>query len=872
MTPDAYEQMWVIYDEAQRCEPAQRQAFLDERCAGDADLRARLGQLLAQAEAGVTREFLKWPCLLDVTSRPFGTAEDLLVGRRIGPYEIQALIASGGMGSVYRAVRTRDYEQQVAVKLIKHGMDNHEILHRFLEERQVLAGLRHPNIARLLDGGTLDGRPYFIMEYIEGIPIDRFCEEQRLSTGERLELFRVVCAAVHFAHQNLVLHRDLKPSNILVDSAGAPKLVDFGIAKVLNPQWSQSAQLTRTEHPLTPEYASPEQLRGDAPPNTTSDVYALGVVLYELLTGHRPHEATGDQSIVGFARMVCEQEPVPPRRWRPKLPRDLEVICLKCLRKDPRRRYVSAEALAEELGRFLAGEPIQARPVGIWERAAKWAKRRPAAAALLGVSAVAALVLLAGGLWHQATLNRSNRELNATVERLDLALEEVQVNHERAEANVSFALGLIRKIWVDWEQELAKRPGTQLKLRQRLTEACDSYEKLLEMNRTQDPPMLEQIGLAYRQLASLQYVVLGQDEEGLKACKRAVDFQRQLVNAFPNEHRYRHELAGSLQFRANLLRYQGNDEDAEQDYTEALKLHEQLQKEWPNIPQYRDSVARHYRSLAAVMRDREWKKEPQIRDPDRLKEIETGFADALKLHRELAADYPHKPSYRQAVASDQHVLGLFLARMQTTRAPDSVRAEMLYREAEDLLTELVKGDPERKHNYQHDLGRLYHDLGSLLGNNGEPSEAQDILHKAIQLHKNLTDESPDVPDYAYELARHYRQLGNLLRQIVRKQRSREVYQQAREAYQESRELFTKLADSYQQRPTYRGELGITLVRLGELLSSGNELPAARRCLENAIEHLNFVIAPELKVKNRDPYHRALRDGSKALAELPAQKR
>jgi tetratricopeptide (TPR) repeat protein len=864
MTPDAYEQMWVIYDEAQRREPAQRQAFLDERCAGDADLRARVGQLLAQAEAGVTREFLKWPCLLDVKSRLVGTAADLFVGRRIGPYEIQALIASGGMGSVYRAARTRDYEQQVAVKLIKHGMDNQEILHRFLEERQVLAGLRHPNIARLLDGGTVDDRPYFIMEYIEGIPIDRYCEDQGLSTCERLELFRLVCAAVHFAHQNLVLHRDLKPSNILVDRAGSPKLVDFGISKVLSPQWSQPAERSRTWHALTPEYASPEQLGGDALPNTTSDVYALGVVLYELLTGHRPHEARADQSIVDFARMVCEEEPVLPRRWRPEMPRDAEVICLKCLNKDPRRRYVSAEALTDELGRFLAGEPIQARPVGVWERAAKWARRRPAAAALLGVSALAALVLLAGALWHQATLNRSNRELNA-------ALKERQVNQERAEANVAFALGLIGKIWGDWEQELAKKPGAQLKLRQRLKEACDSYGKLLVMNHTKEPSMLEQVGLAYRQLASLHYVVLGEDEEGVKACGRAVDLQQQLVHAFPSERRYRHELAGSLQLRANMRRYQGNDLEAERDYADALKLHQQLRNEWPDIPQYRDAVARHYRSLAAVMRDREWMKEAQSRDPDRLKEIETGFADALKLHRELAADYPHKPSYRQAVASDQHVLGSFLARMQTTRPPDSARAEMLYREAEELLTELVKGDPERKHNYQHDLGRLYHDLGSLLGNNGELSEALDILHRAIQLHKKLKDESPDVPDYAYELARHYRQLGNRLRQIARKQRSREVYQQAREAYQESRELFTKLADDYQQRPTYRGELGITLVRLGELLSSGNDLAAARRCLENAIEHLNFVIAPGLKIKNRDPYHRALRDGSRALAELPTPK-
>src|SRR5207253_391487 len=209
-------------------------------------------------------------------------SKDALAGSRIGPYKIIREIGRGGMGTVYLAARADDFEKRVAIKLIKRGMDTDEILSRFRNERQILANLDHPNIARLLDGGTTtDGLPYFVMEYIEGQTIDEYCEARKLATAERLQLFRMVCGAVHYAHQNLVVHRDLKPSNILVTPEGVPKLLDFGIAKILSPTGGLETTLI---HALTPEYASPEQLRGQAV-STASDVYSLGVVLYQLLTG-----------------------------------------------------------------------------------------------------------------------------------------------------------------------------------------------------------------------------------------------------------------------------------------------------------------------------------------------------------------------------------------------------------------------------------------------------------------------------------------------------------------------------------------------------------------------------------------------------------
>src|ERR1044071_1467079 len=240
--------------------------------------------------------------------------KELLQESNIGPYRIIRRIGQGGMGAVYLAARDDDqFKKQVAIKLIRRGMDSDFVLRRFRNERQILASLDHPNIARLLDGGTTeDGRPYFVMEYIEGKPITEYADKHSLATVERLKLFVQVCSAIHYAHQNLVIHRDIKPSNILVTADGTPKLLDFGIAKLLNPELAaQTIEATAVAVRLmTPEYASPEQVKGEAI-TTSSDVYSLGVLLYELLTGHRPYRIT-NRTPLEVARVVCEEEPQRP--------------------------------------------------------------------------------------------------------------------------------------------------------------------------------------------------------------------------------------------------------------------------------------------------------------------------------------------------------------------------------------------------------------------------------------------------------------------------------------------------------------------------------------------------------------------------------
>src|SRR6202035_3027390 len=288
----------------------------------------------------------------------------LLSGARIGPYQIVEEIGHGGMGTVYRAVRADDqYRKQVAIKVVRGGLGDEFRVHRFRAERQILANLDHPNIARLLDGGaTADGRPYVVMEYIEGRPIDQYCDDAKLPVSERLKLFRTVCSAVAYAHQRLVIHRDIKPANILVTKEGEAKLLDFGIAKILDPEEAGVDQTVTVMRLMTPEYASPEQVRGEAI-TTASDVYSLGVVLYGLLTGRRPYgrasrvprdivqavietepekpSASITRADTTTAQTVSETRDEIPEKLQRRLRGDLDNIVLKALRKEPQRRYAS---------------------------------------------------------------------------------------------------------------------------------------------------------------------------------------------------------------------------------------------------------------------------------------------------------------------------------------------------------------------------------------------------------------------------------------------------------------------------------------------------------------------------------------------------
>ncbi|RLQ21206.1 serine/threonine protein kinase [Seongchinamella sediminis] len=424
MTTQNWNELERLFNAAIDLDPADRAAFLARECEGRPELQAAVNELLANSASAT-----------DFAAVINATADDLLEhinlggNDRVGPYRILRKIGQGGMGTVYLAERADDeYHQQVAIKVINHQPGrNDAIVQRFHAERQILANLQHPNITRLLDGGTLDnGSPFLVMEFVDGDRIDHYCASHGLSVDAILALFLKVCDAVQNAHQNLVIHRDLKPSNIAIDSHGEPKLMDFGVAKLMRTEADGAdPQTVLEERALTPLYASPEQLSGEAV-STLSDLYSLGVILYELLAGQRPFGAA-DGGAYAYAQQVIETDPPSlsqnrKRAWNAaatvqagrtpgrKISRDLDNIVLKALQRDPGRRYSSVAALAADIDNFLQHKPVSARPPSLPYLAQRFIQRNRLASALVLVSTLT-VTGLGVALWFQADLAARERDI-----------------------------------------------------------------------------------------------------------------------------------------------------------------------------------------------------------------------------------------------------------------------------------------------------------------------------------------------------------------------------------------------------------------------------------------------------------------------------
>ncbi len=416
MDADKWKLVKHLLDSALELEPDERTRFLNRSC-NDESLKA---EVLALIRAQDTHSFLDQR--VEGSNLEKGMA-GLSSGEMAGPWKIGVQLGRGGMGAVYLATRDDHVQMKAAVKVLRSGLSNEQILARFLKERHILGQLEHPHIARLLDGGALeDGQPYIAMEYVDGEPITQYCDSRNLGIRERLSLFRKVCDAVHFAHRNLVVHRDIKPGNILVNGEGEPKLLDFGIARLLESQDEEAVTVTG-QQVMTPEYASPEQILGQNI-TTSSDIYSLGVLLYEMLTGQRPFQLK-TQSSPELFRAICEQEPpkpssivlmtfekknttitpemvsqsrnLQPRKLQTSLSGDIDKMVLMALRKDPQRRYPTALSFADDIGRYLKGFPVLARKETMPYLVSKFVHRHKLAVALsllfVGVMIVFSLAL-----------------------------------------------------------------------------------------------------------------------------------------------------------------------------------------------------------------------------------------------------------------------------------------------------------------------------------------------------------------------------------------------------------------------------------------------------------------------------------------------
>ena len=511
MTAEKWQRVREILYGAAELNTAARTPYLDEHCGGDAALRAEIETLIAAL--GNSGPFLEPEAMLPHDLRD----------ARIGPYQILDEAGHGGMGVVYRAVRHDDYRQVVAIKLVRAEVATQPLIERFRTERQALALLAHPNIARLLDGGaTSGGRPYLVMEWVEGKPIDRYCGELRLGARRRLELFLQVCDAVAEAHRNLVVHRDLKPSNILITAGGQPKLLDFGIAKIFNPA-TPEPQATLTVagmQALTPDYASPEQVRGE-PVTTASDVYSLGAVLYELLTGARPHALTS-RTPADIERAVCLEQTarasaatgadgVPGRELRG----DLDNILARALEKIPARRYAHVDELAEDIRRHLDGRPIVARPASVGYRASRFMRRNK-----LLVGAVAAVILslaagMAAALWE------------ARVARMERLTAERRFKDVRVMAN---------SLLFEFHDSIAKLKGAT-PARLMVVQRAKEYLARLAAESHGDPELTRELARSYIMLGDIQgemsFANLGDTKGSIESYRAAEKLHRALMAAAP---------------------------------------------------------------------------------------------------------------------------------------------------------------------------------------------------------------------------------------------------------------------------------------------------------------------------------------------------
>lgn len=565
MTPDRLRRIEEVYHGVAALPSGERSSRLEALCAGDTELRAEVEALLRHESS--VGDFLEQPAVaLQGAALDGAGATDEMLGASLGPWKIERRIASGGMGTVYLGARADgQYQQQVAVKVVKRGMDSEELLKRFRRERRTLAALNHPNIARLLDGGIApDGRPYLVMEYVPGEPIDDYCDRRKLTLDERLRLFRVVCDAVLAAHRNLVVHRDLKPGNILVTEDGTPKLLDFGIAKLVG-----GVDATRTiaaERRMTPEYASPEQAAG-LPLSTATDVYSLGVILYELLCGRLPYRFLTKTS-AEIERVIRVQPPTPPSgtgtraawgavaetapedadraarnrqsttvRLRRALRGDLDNIVLTALRKEPERRYASVEQLGADIDRYLSGMPVLARPDTFRYRTGKFIRRHTLAVALSACIALVMVAAVAGIAWQGQVAARQR--------------DAAYLARDQAEEVVKFLRAMLASA--------DPAEGRSVTVRAVLDRTARAIEGELA-----GQPLVQ---AAVRSTIGHSYIALGLLEEAEKHLRAAYD--QRLAILGPDHH----DMAESKIDLGGLLYAQGRYEEAESLLQEALQMH-----------------------------------------------------------------------------------------------------------------------------------------------------------------------------------------------------------------------------------------------------------------------------------------------------------
>ncbi len=808
MSSERHQQLTELLAQALDQPPAERTAFLAEACADDPLMRQEVESLIVSFEQSPS--FIEAPAFAVVSELMTESPDEPMEGKRIGVYQIVREIGHGGMGAVYLAERADEqFREQVALKIVKRGMDTQFVVRRFRHERQILASLHHPNIAQLLDGGTTeDGLPYFVMEYIAGEPVDEYCDHHNLSIIERVKLFRTVCAAVHYAHQNLVIHRDLKPGNILIapsadGKAGAVKLLDFGIAKILNPEISQTLEKTATLMRLmTPEYASPEQVRGELI-TTASDVYSLGVVLYELLTGHRPYRLT---SILpsDIERIICEQEPEKPSTvgksevgsqksegWRKfaflptsSLRGDLDNIVLMALRKEPLRRYASVEHFSEDLRRHLEGLPVIARQDTFGYRAGKFMQRHKAgvaAAALIVLSLIAGLITT---IWQarraQAQQVIAERRFNDVRDLANYYLDELH-------------------------DEIAKVPGTTA-VRVRIVRRALKYLDSLAREASGDQSLQLELARAYQKVGDAQgrpgYANIGDKIGALESYRKAQGICQALVKAGGQSVTVRRELATDDDRIGDTLLTTGDSAGALSSYRQAYALREALLAQDQTNPESRRLLATSYQRVAQAL----WL-------TGRLTEAKENQRQALALFEPLAVEQPRDPIVQRDLFIAYIKEGDLLA-----AGGDKEAGLRRYHQALPIARAVVEIAVD-KTRARREVANAHDKVGNLLAATKDTAGALENYREARGIREAIASADPNNAEIKRDLSISHEKFGNIF--LLLNDRPGALAQ-----FREALAIDTKLSESDPQNAQAQLDRASSHEKIGDLLRQSGDLAGA----------------------------------------------
>jgi non-specific serine/threonine protein kinase/serine/threonine-protein kinase len=776
MTPERWAAIKAIFDEISSA-GSDDSELLDRLCRGDEEMRREVVQLLEadrQASAFLVDPALR--VLPDVA--PDAPPPGSMAGMRIGPYHLVREVGHGGMGTVYIAERAdAEFEHRVALKIVRE-VHSERVRRWFRYERQLLARLEHPNIARLFDGGTTrDGIPYLVMEYVEGVPIDRYCREHALSIDERLRLFLQVLAAVDFAHRRLIVHRDLKPQNILV-ADGVPKLLDFGIAKLLSPDDTDAAQADTRQRVLTPEYASPEQIRGE-PIRPANDVFALGVLLYRLLTDQGPYGRPTPPPYE-LARAVCEQDPDLPstvagdRALRRRLHGDLDTITMKALRKDPETRYASVAQLAEDIERHLSGLPIHARGDVLTYRARKFIARHRVA--LAGAAAVVMALVggLASTLWQARETERqrvrAERRFDEVRQLANTLIFEVHDGIENLPGATPTRRLLVRRA-LDYFDSLAAEEQNDPRLQRELASAYDklggvlgrpytsnigdsaaalaSYQKALAIRealarRVHDRDAQMDLWSSYFNVAQI-YRETSNTRGALDYHAKAYAIVGRLVSASPDDPGLLRALARSAVNRAHTFEQAGRIRDSLASAREALALHERLLTDGSNNAAARSELATDVGRVAIALL-RLGERAEALRHSER----------RLEIARQLTAADASNVAFRRGLSTAHLQLGQALA-----RNGDLAGALREERAALSIRETLAREDPADRQAFI-DVMFAQLELGQLFARSGDAARAVELLQVAADAARTLSEADPNYVFYRLSLGSALTHLSQVL--------------------------------------------------------------------------------------------------------------